>query len=327
MKSCVAIEADAQIRAILQDHLETEGYRVRTFGHIEEFLQTAAVQPVDIILTGLLFDDQACWSQLERLVKEPVLQWVPVVVVSALRGSRFRTRAYRLNVRDYIEKPFDFSELSARIAAILDTPRAERRGLSGSLRTCPFTEIAQIVRESRKSGVLQVWQGERGGTVTFEGGQLTSATFAGSSAETALEHMIGLGDGGFVFETRAENPNKPDQGPGLDLQRVVMETAWLEDEWNIRRHQLPHPDARLRPPAGATDLPEPCQNPTTEQILALLRRRPGLTLAEITSLGEETPLRRRWAVTLLLEHELIKVDPPPGRHAVEALPITQSTGV
>lgn len=314
LKSLVTIESDEQIRAILQDHLETTGYQVRSFAHIHRFLEVAPSLSVDLILTGLLFDDRPCWPELEQLINGPSFKSTPVMVISSLRGSRFRTRAYSLSVRDYLEKPFNFKELTVRIAAILGAQSLERGGLSGSLRTCPFTEVAQIVCDSRKTGLLKVWHGDRNGTVSFNNGILTSATFATGEAETALEHMIGLQEGTFVFQSQAGDPpseSKAKKGPRLDLQRVVMETAWLEDELSIRRHRLPRPKDRLYPLEKTTPIPEPCKNQTTEATMALIQRRPGITFRDIAAQGPETELRRCWALALLIEHELITVTSVP----------------
>lgn len=323
MKSLVTIESDDQVRTIIHDHLRAGGYQVRSFRHIDDFLSCDPNNSVDLILTGLLFENRQCWADLERLISEPAYHLVPVVVVSALRGSRFRTRAYRLRVRDYIEKPFDFNELSARLAAILGLREEEKQGLSGSLRTCPFIEIAQIAMESRKTGILHLWSGEENGTVNVEGGALVSAHFAGTKDNIALERMVELQDGYFEFHTADAGSVTATTPEGLDLQRVVMETAWLEDELSLRRHWLPHPDARLRPLPGDPEIPSQFQSEAAEKVLSLIKRQPGLTLSDILNLGEDTMLRRRLAVAMLLEHHVVKMDPPPGRHAVEELPLTQ----
>jgi DNA-binding response OmpR family regulator len=90
----------------------------------------------DLILLDNIMPKMTGWELTKILKKDPKFQEIPIVMFSALDDVKDKVEGFELGVDDYITKPFNFSEVLARIRAVL-----RNREL--------FAQIA--VRESRLS--------------------------------------------------------------------------------------------------------------------------------------------------------------------------------
>jgi DNA-binding response OmpR family regulator len=90
----------------------------------------------DLILLDNIMPKMTGWELTKILKKDPKFREIPIIMFSALDDVKDKVEAFELGVDDYITKPFNFSEVLARIRAVL-----RNREL--------FAQIA--VRESRLS--------------------------------------------------------------------------------------------------------------------------------------------------------------------------------
>ena len=108
-KTVLLVEDDLDLRDVLQDILESEGYDVipATDGHQAlEYLRTSrggADAPAVMIL-DLMMPIVNGWQVLEAIDDDPSLR-VPVIVVSASGGQRPK------GVATYLHKPFSLVDL------------------------------------------------------------------------------------------------------------------------------------------------------------------------------------------------------------------------
>jgi two-component system alkaline phosphatase synthesis response regulator PhoP len=111
------VDDEPALLFMLTDRLEAEGYRVEAVDDGERGLARAAAEPFDaIILDGMLpgrdgFD--VCQTLRQRGVR------VPVLMLSARGQVVDRVVGLKLGADDYLTKPFDVSELLARLHALL----------------------------------------------------------------------------------------------------------------------------------------------------------------------------------------------------------------
>jgi DNA-binding response OmpR family regulator len=90
----------------------------------------------DLILLDNVMSKMSGWEFTKNIKSDPVYQGIPIIMFSALDDVKDKVAGFELGIDDYITKPFNFSEVLARIKAAL-----RNREL-----------IAQIaVRESRLS--------------------------------------------------------------------------------------------------------------------------------------------------------------------------------
>lgn len=103
----LVIEDDADIRAMITEALECEGYDVVQARDGAEGLRVAREQAPDLILLGLMMPvmDGLTFRAIQR--QDRTLARIPVVVVSALRADSNPG----LDAVAYLQKPFDLDDL------------------------------------------------------------------------------------------------------------------------------------------------------------------------------------------------------------------------
>lgn len=113
MKTIAIVEDDQHIGMILEEHLTREGYQVRrAYSGTEAIYLLEQCRP-DLILLDLMLPGLPGEEILPRI------KGIPVIVVSAKVGIDDKVNMLLGGAVDYVTKPFDMKELSARIAAHL----------------------------------------------------------------------------------------------------------------------------------------------------------------------------------------------------------------
>jgi two-component system alkaline phosphatase synthesis response regulator PhoP len=132
------VEDEASLVLALTDRLEAEGYVVTAVGDGDAGLATASSDDFDlVILDGMLpgrdgYD--VCRTLRRRGVETPIL------MLSARGQIVDRVVGLQLGADDYLTKPFDVSELLARMEALL------RRAVPAGLHTYRFGEVTVNTR-------------------------------------------------------------------------------------------------------------------------------------------------------------------------------------
>src|SRR5262245_14361668 len=93
--------------------LADEGYRVTTATDGDEGIKRVLTDPPDVILTNLRMPKLDGLDLLLRV--KQVAPQLPVLMMTALTAPNTKRQAFALGVRDFIEKPFDFPDLLARL--------------------------------------------------------------------------------------------------------------------------------------------------------------------------------------------------------------------
>src|SRR6185312_9060265 len=110
-------EDDASLAKFLRKGLENENYAVDCAGDGEEAQLMAESYDFDLLLLDVNLPRRDGFEVLARLRgKKPAL---PVLLLTAYGKIEDRVRGLDLGADDYIVKPFSFSELCARIRALL----------------------------------------------------------------------------------------------------------------------------------------------------------------------------------------------------------------
>jgi CheY-like chemotaxis protein len=73
----------------------------------------------DIILLDNIMPNMSGWEVTRILKSDPKYKDIPIVMFSALDDVKDKVEGFELGVDDYITKPFNFSEVLARIRAVL----------------------------------------------------------------------------------------------------------------------------------------------------------------------------------------------------------------
>jgi DNA-binding response OmpR family regulator len=116
----LVVEDDVNIVTTLQDRLDVNGYRVVTACNGREGLEKAQTEKPDIILLDIIVPIMDGHEMLERLRQTDEGKDIPVIMLTARSQCHDIERATTLGIDDYIVKPFDLSELLAKLENVLE---------------------------------------------------------------------------------------------------------------------------------------------------------------------------------------------------------------
>lgn len=112
----LVIDDDPNICDLLKTYFESEGYEVKTAGDGAEGLNYFRLYEPDLVLLDIMLPKKdGC--QVCREIRE--ISSKPVIMISA-KGEVFdKVLCLELGADDFVVKPFDMKELSARVKAVL----------------------------------------------------------------------------------------------------------------------------------------------------------------------------------------------------------------
>jgi two-component system, OmpR family, response regulator len=142
------VEDDTIISSFMMKGLKEAGYAVDHAANGEDGLHLALEESYDVAVIDVMLPKLDGLSLIAEMRKQQ--RNVPVIIVSAKRSVEDRIRGLQTGSDDYLTKPFAFSELLARIQALLrrasNTPDATRL-------TADDLMMDLLTREVKRSGV------------------------------------------------------------------------------------------------------------------------------------------------------------------------------
>ena len=114
--SILVVDDDPNISRLEQLYLEKEGYEVRLAADGNKAIEEFRKLPPDLVLLDVMLPGADGYEVLKAVRKSGD---IPVIMVTA-RGETFdKVLCLELGADDYITKPFDGKEMTARIKAVL----------------------------------------------------------------------------------------------------------------------------------------------------------------------------------------------------------------
>lgn len=113
----LVIEDELKTAAYLRQGLSENGFLVEVCTDGDEGLYEALTLDNDIIILDVMLPKRDGWSILNSLRQAG--KQTPVLFLTARDRVRDRVKGLELGADDYLVKPFDFSELLARVRSIL----------------------------------------------------------------------------------------------------------------------------------------------------------------------------------------------------------------
>ena len=110
------VEDEPDLLRSLAQALQEEGYAVDTAADGEDGLYKAGNYDYDTVILDVMLPKMDGWEILARLRKT---KKTPVLMLTARDQSRDRVRGLDTGADDYVIKPFDLSELLARLRALI----------------------------------------------------------------------------------------------------------------------------------------------------------------------------------------------------------------
>ena len=118
------VDDEEEFRLSVREFLETKGFVIAEAGDGEEALAKAFTEKPDLILLDLRLPKVDGYQVCQTLKSNPITSVIPIIMISALSSTSQKIKGIEHGADDYIEKPFDLEELSARIKMVLRRSRA-----------------------------------------------------------------------------------------------------------------------------------------------------------------------------------------------------------
>ena len=109
---------------VLGKMLSQQGYTVRSFPSGPPALQSARIEPPDLVLLDIRMPEMDGFEVCVQFKEEEALKDVPVIFLSAVDEIEGKLQAFELGGADYVTKPCQAGEVLARVKTHLDLRKA-----------------------------------------------------------------------------------------------------------------------------------------------------------------------------------------------------------
>lgn len=120
----LVVEDEPDLQRVVAMALREEDYAVDTADDGEEGLYKAQTWDYDAIVLDVMLPKRDGWSLLDTLRKKKP---TPVLMLTARDAVKDRVRGLDLGADDYLVKPFELAELTARLRALIRRSKGQPR--------------------------------------------------------------------------------------------------------------------------------------------------------------------------------------------------------
>ena len=167
------VEDDQMMAKNIENMLNSEGFNVFTTEYGEEGLDLGKLYEYDVIILDLNLPDISGFDVLRKLRSSKIS--TPVLILSGLSETDDKIRGFGVGADDYLTKPFNKEELTARLNAIVRRSRGHSRSViqTGRLLVdldskCATIDDKQVNLTSKEYAILEVLSLRKGTTLTKE---------------------------------------------------------------------------------------------------------------------------------------------------------------
>jgi two-component system, OmpR family, response regulator len=120
----LVVEDEVKMAGLLKRGLEEEGYAVDVAGNGSDAVWLGSENPYDAIVLDVMLPDQDGFEVCRQLRGSG--RWAPVLMLTARDAIPDRVAGLDAGADDYLTKPFSFTELFARLRALMRRGAGER---------------------------------------------------------------------------------------------------------------------------------------------------------------------------------------------------------
>jgi two-component system KDP operon response regulator KdpE len=131
----LAVDDESGILRLIKLELSSQGFRVIVAENGQEALRLAEQQRPDIVVLDIVMPEMSGLEVMRRLRERSS---VPVILLTAKDHDEDKVRGLELGADDYLIKPFNPEELSARVRAVL------RRGFRPTAGTESIVRVGNV---------------------------------------------------------------------------------------------------------------------------------------------------------------------------------------
>ncbi len=119
----LVVDDGVQNVELLKTYLTTAGYNVFAAYNGQEALEKVPQVNPDLILLDIMMPVLGGYEVCKRLKADEVTRFIPIVMITALRGMEDKIKGLEVGADDFLSKPFNSIELLARVKSLLRIKR------------------------------------------------------------------------------------------------------------------------------------------------------------------------------------------------------------
>ncbi len=121
--SVLIADDDPEIRTLLTIRLKKAGFEVFDAADGEQTLAAVREHKPDLVVLDVMMPGKNGWEVAKELRRDEDLKHIGIVMLTAI-GERINEMTSPLyGADDYVDKPFEFADLEAKLRAVLATKR------------------------------------------------------------------------------------------------------------------------------------------------------------------------------------------------------------
>lgn len=148
-KKILIVDDTADTVDLLRKRLRAEGYDTAEAYDGEDCLKQVPVFDPDLIVLDVMMPKLDGYEVCKRLKADPCTRYIPVLMLTAKAEVDDKVKGLDIGADDYVPKPFNYKELSARIRSLLaiseSRDKLAEEEKTGALE-CMMDEVAHEVR-------------------------------------------------------------------------------------------------------------------------------------------------------------------------------------
>ncbi len=115
----LVVDDDPKIVRLVRGYLEESGFRVEAAADGEEALHAIRTRHPDLVVLDLMLPKRDGYAVTQAVRSDPALRETPILMLTARVDDVDRILGLELGADDYVTKPFNPREVTARVKAIL----------------------------------------------------------------------------------------------------------------------------------------------------------------------------------------------------------------
>jgi len=134
---------------LLKKRFQAEGYDTAEAYNGEEGLQKVSEYNPDLIVLDIMMPKIDGYEVCQRLKADENTKYIPVLMLTAKGEVENKVKGLDIGADDYLAKPFDYTELSARIRSLLSTKAEHEKKLEEEKSGALEQMMDQVAHEIR----------------------------------------------------------------------------------------------------------------------------------------------------------------------------------
>ncbi len=233
-REILIVDSDVNALRVLKNMLIESGFIVHFACDGDLALRLAIRHQPDLIVCDACLPDMEGRELMARVHQRPEGSGVPFILLTPATDVRLKVAALEAGAEDCLEKPFDETELTARIHVVLrrsaktcQRPLKPDEAIRGKLVDLSLIDLAQLFHMGRKTAVIQVEGAQTQGQIYFEAGELVHAVAGTHIGRDAILKLFAIHEGIFFVHLNVGSKVRTIYDT---LTKLIMESACRLDE-------------------------------------------------------------------------------------------------